>query len=131
MKRSRIIAASGLALLASVSLAAAQGTSTPPVNNPPGQASQNPPSQGQISLNDQQKQMIWQTLSNARNERTPTNFQASVGADVPRALRLHSFARAVTKQLPAVRGYDYAKLQNQVLIVDPKTRKVVDTVSGG
>ncbi len=134
MKRFIIVGTSGLAFLASVSLAAAQGMSPPPVNqNPPGQGSamQSPAGQGQINLTDQQKQMIWQTLSRARNEKTPTNFQASVGADVPRSLRLHSFARSVTKQVPATRGLDYAKLQNQVLIVNPKTRKVVDTASGG
>ena len=86
--------------------------------------------QGQVTLTDQQKQTIWKRLSRAGNERMPSNFEASVGSDVPRSVRLHSFARTVTRTVPEIRGYDYAKLQNQVIIVDPKTRKIVDTVSG-
>jgi hypothetical protein len=163
MRRSVLIGAGTFALLASVSLAAAQGMNPPPSSQSPsmqapgsqsepgqgqllqrqynqgqtnqgqtnqGQMNQNQFGKGQISLNDQQRQTIWQTLSKTRAERAPSSFQASIGSDVPRTMRLHSFSRSVTSQVPTMRGLDYAKLQDQVLIVDPKTRKVVDTVSG-
>jgi hypothetical protein len=120
-----------LALLASVSLAAAQNPSaagqTQPTQNQPAEkmAGQEP-----INLTEQQKQTIWQTLSKAKVAMAPSNFQASVGADVPKSMRLHYFKRSLTKEVPTMRGYEYTKLQNQVLIVDPRTRRVIDTVSG-
>lgn len=120
-----------VALLASIGFAAAQGmgaTSAPMKQNPPAASAAG---EEQISLNDQQRQTIWQTLSKARAETAPSDFQASVGADVPRSMRLHSFSRALTDQVPAMRGYEYAKLQNRVLIVNPRTRKIIDTVNGG
>lgn len=135
MRRCKSVGLSVLALLASVSLAAAQAINPAPSNqNQPGQTSQAPnqanTDQGQVALSDQQKQAIWQRLSRARSEKAPTNFAASVGSDVPRTVRLHSFARSVVSKVPQMRRYDYAKLQNEVVIVDPKTRKVVDMVSG-
>ena len=53
----------------------------------------------------------------------------NVGEVVPNTMHLLSFARAVRKKIPAIRPYLYALLQGQVLIVDPKTRKIVTVVS--
>ncbi len=132
MRRCMIIGTSVVMLLAGASLAAAQDNTPAPMQKAP---MQNPPMQNmagrdQISLSDQQKQMIWQTLSKARAETAPANFQASIGADVPKGLRLHNFRRSLTRRVPATHGYEYAKVQNEVLIVNPKTRKIIGTVSG-
>ncbi|HEY2526581.1 MAG TPA: DUF1236 domain-containing protein [Xanthobacteraceae bacterium] len=124
MTRRTVIGTSALALLAGVSIAAAQGM------NGANQAQQGQSAQGDINLTDQQKQTIWQTLSRARSEKAPSSFKATVGSDVPRTVRLHVFTRALTNKVPATRGYEYAKLQNQVVVVDPKTRRIIGTVSG-
>jgi hypothetical protein len=124
MTRRIVIGTSALALLAGISIAAAQGM------NESNQGQQRQRGQGDISLTDQQKQTIWQTLSRARSEKTPSDFKATVGSDVPRTVRLHVFTRALTNKVPATRGKEYAKLQNQVVVVDPKTRKIIGTVSG-
>jgi len=132
MKRCMVIATSVVMLLAGASLAAAQDNT--PAANPPAQMNNQPAppaaAQNHISLSDQQKQTIWQTLSKARAETAPADFQAAVGADVPKGLRLHYFKRSLTRQVPATHGYEYAKLQNEVLIVNPKTKKIIGTVSG-
>lgn len=124
MTRGIVLGTSALALLAGISIAAAQGM------NEPNQGQQRQSNQADINLTDQQKQTIWQTLSRARSEKAPSDFKAAVGSDVPRTVRLHVFTRALTNKVPATRGYEYAKLQNEVVVVDPKTRKVIDTVSG-
>jgi hypothetical protein len=130
MRRTIIVGTSALALLAGVSLAVAQqGMNAPPSSEQ--NSFMQAPGQSQINLTDQQKQTIWQKLSSARSDTTPSTFEASIGTAVPKDMRLHSFARSITGQVPSMRGMDYAKLQNEVVIVDPKTRKVVDTVNGG
>ena len=104
MRRLIIAGTSGLVLLAGVGLAAAQGMTPPAANqNTPGQSSamQKPAGQGEVSLTEQQKQMIWQTLSRAKNEKTPSNFQASVGTDVPRG-HAAAFLCALGHQASAV-----------------------------
>jgi hypothetical protein len=141
MRRALVaISTVALALPACINFAAAQGmgaSSAPHKPSPPAasapsqnQSSQNQTGQNEVSLNDQQKQAIWQTLSKARAENTPADFQASVGAQVPKGMRLHHFSRAMTREVPAMHRYRYAKVPNQVIIVDPRTRKVIGTVSG-
>ena len=117
-------------MLAAVSFAGAQGT----MQTMPGQgtmpAAPGMSDQSQLSLNDQQKQAIWQAVGKAKNDRAPTNFQASVGADIPRGIKLHNFPTSVSRRVPDVRNLAYAKIQDQILIVDPASNKVIDTVEG-
>jgi len=117
-------------MLAAVNLAGAQGT----MPGMPGQrttpATPEMSDQSQLSLNDQQKQAIWQAIGKAKNDPAPTSFQAAIGASVPRGMKLHNFPTAVARRIPDVKNLAYAKVQDQILIVDPANNTVIDTVEG-
>jgi hypothetical protein len=51
-----------------------------------------------------------------------------IGEVVPNTMHLLPFARDLRKKLPMIRPYLYALLHGQVLIIDPRTRKIVSIV---
>jgi hypothetical protein len=54
------------------------------------------------------------------------NFEPSVGAKVPGGLKLHPLPRPLMNETQPLRRYGYIKFKNQVLIVNPMTRTIVD-----
>jgi hypothetical protein len=54
------------------------------------------------------------------------NFQPSVGAKVPGAVKLHPLPRPLVNQMQPLKRYTYVKFKQQVLLVNPMTRKIVD-----
>jgi hypothetical protein len=95
-------------------------------------SNQDPSMSGQQSLNlsDDQKQTIWQAVSRQKSaDSAPASFQPAVGAQVPSQIKLHPLPQNAAKQVPAAKNYQYAKLQNQVLLVDPANKTVVDIIS--
>lgn len=124
MMKARTIGLTALALLATASIAVAQGTMQQAPSMSPGMSDESP-----LSLSDQQKQMIWQSVGKMKNDRAPTSFQASVGSDVPAGVALHNFPPAVSRQVPGVRNFSFAKIQDEILIIDPANKRVVDTVA--
>jgi hypothetical protein len=110
-------------LLAAVNVAGAQGTmqqGTMPRGTMP--ATPGMSDQSEHSLNDQQKQAIWQAVGKAKNDPAPASFQASVGADIPRGMKLHKFPASVSRRVPDAGNLAYAKIQDQILIVDPSNK---------
>jgi hypothetical protein len=113
MKRQNVIVIStALTLLAGTSFAAAQE----------GGGSR------EMSLTDQQRQTIWRTLGNARDDRVPANFEPQRGARLPSPLRPRPIPRAVAEQVPAIRGYGYVKTADRVMIVDRRNGTVVERI---
>ena len=52
-----------------------------------------------------------------------------VGETVLNTMRPRSFGRALRKKVNAIRSYSYALLQGEVLIIDPKTNRVLSIVA--
>ena len=87
-------------------------------------------SAGFDGLTDAQRQEIWQGVSKqATNERLPTGFKAAVGETVPGSIKMEPLPNDVSAAVPALKPYDFAMLQNQVLIVNPSSKKIVDILS--
>ena len=105
-----------LALIASAGIATAAGTTAT--------------SSDRLNLSNTQRHEIWQSLSKqAAKENAPAGFKAMVGETAPGSIKLQPLPGDVSSRVPAVKSYDYAMLQNQVLIVDPSSKKIVDIVS--
>lgn len=86
---------------------------------------------GTDGLTGAQHQEIWQGVSKqAVKESWPTGFKAMIGEVVPSSIKLQPAPKSVSNQVPAVKSYDFAILGNQVLIVDPSSKKVIDIVTG-
>jgi len=81
-----------------------------------------------LSLTSGERAEIWHSLS---KQATKTSVPAGlhVGEVVPSTMRSRLFARDIRKKVPAVKSYSYALLHNQVLIIAPRSKKIVFIVA--
>jgi len=121
------------ALLGSVGAGIAQ-TKTPGMGDP--MAPSGMSSGGGSSLQSQplqltapQKTAIFKAVNQERAKITPPpNFQAAVGAPVPASAELYPLPDAALAQAPAAKPYKYTFAQNQVVLIDPTTMRVVEVI---
>ena len=82
----------------------------------------------EVSLSSAQKSVIFRGAI-AQAQSAPSDFHPSIGAIVPKSLGLYAFDHNVEGLVPAAKEYDYVKLPgNDVLLVDPGSRKIVAVV---
>jgi len=121
----------GLALLAGAGVAVAQ---VPPNSgsHPQDSITHAPPPArplSQLQLTPDQKMTI---LNAVREERpkasSPVNFVASVGASVPPSIELYILPDRVLAQMPVAKAVKYTTVQNQIVLVDPTTMRVVEVI---
>ena len=126
------------ALLAGTGLALAGGdksssSSTQMQSGTTGQASSTMPkssAQSQLNLTSAQKQTISKEL--ADETAANASFSATVGAKVPESVALKPVPMTVANEIPSIKSYSYAKLQdNDIVLVDPKNRTVAAVIEGG
>ena len=83
----------------------------------------------EVNLTPQQKQMIMQSIQSEKGQPAPAGFQPTVGASVPQSMQMHQLPSNLTTEVPAAKGLEYAKLDNnQILLIDPKDRRVADVI---
>jgi hypothetical protein len=69
------------------------------------------------------------TSAQAVEESWPADFKAAIGQIIPDSITLQPMPKQVSDQIPAVKPYDFATLQDQLLIVDPTSKKVIDIIT--
>jgi hypothetical protein len=92
-------------------------------------AQQNQAPGGVVSLNVQQRTQIGQTL--ARHNVKPVtnvNFSISVGTAVPRSVQLNALPADLVTIVPQYRGYSYFVVEEQIVIVEPSSTKIVAVI---
>jgi hypothetical protein len=106
--------------------ATAQDTKTPiQPNELTDTAKQKPP----LQLSDQQRRKIQEALVTAHSaQKTPDKFAAKVGEKVPTALKLDAMPAPLINQEPVLKQYDFVKLDNDLLVVDPMDSTVVAVI---
>jgi hypothetical protein len=83
-----------------------------------------------LNLTPQQKQTIMHSVQTETGQPAPAGFQPKVGASVPQSVSMHQLPSSVTTEVPAAKGLEYVKLDNnQVLLIDPKDRRVADIIT--
>ena len=123
MKSTIPIAVAALLALSGVSAAAAGQMSSHAGNSRSGASDT-------LQLGDTQQKSIWNDVSrHASNQTAPTGFNATVGAAVPSAVSTYPLPRQARRDVPAVRPYRYAMMQDKVLIVNPSDHKIADVVA--
>jgi hypothetical protein len=108
------------------------GAGAIPQNIPPAVA-QNP-SVPPLALSPAQRTKIQQAVRSEDTEvsfalkeaKSTQNFEPSIGAQVPGALKLHPLPQPLIYEMQPLKRYTYLKFKHQVLIVNPMTRKIVD-----
>jgi hypothetical protein len=83
-----------------------------------------------LTLSDTQQKSIWKDVSRrATNQNAPSDFNATVGSAIPASVNTYPLPRQAARDVPAVRPYRYAMLQDKVLIVNPSDNKIADVLS--
>jgi hypothetical protein len=83
-----------------------------------------------LNLSATQQKQIWKDLSrHAANQTAPSGFNAAVGTAVPASVSIYPLPRQAARDVPAVKPYRFAMLQNRIVIVNPSDKKIADVVA--
>jgi hypothetical protein len=83
-----------------------------------------------LELSQSQREAIYQSISNRQSKKdtAPVGFRAAVGAHVPDAITLEPLPKTAAELVPKIADYQYAFVANEVLIVEPRSRTVVEVI---
>ena len=83
----------------------------------------------QVNINDQQRTRISQSIARLDvKPMTNVNFQISVGAVVPRDVHLSILPSDVVDIVPQYRGYSFFVVNDEIVIVEPQSYRIVTTL---
>ena len=82
------------------------------------------------NLTSAQKDEIWESLNSegSKTSGSSTSFKPQVGSTIPSAIGIQPLPNDVARKAPSLSGYDYAMVGNEVLIVSPNSKKIVDII---
>jgi len=81
------------------------------------------------SLTDQQRTKISTSISQANVQPLRNvNFTVSVGTAVPSSVRFYPVTRAMIDVYPQYRGYSFVVVNEEIIIIEPRTRKIVQVI---
>jgi hypothetical protein len=93
-------------------------------------AEENPAAVPSLKLTAAQKQTIYASISSQKKQETaPPTFRVAVGAVVPPSVELQALPKTIVDLIPELKDYEYAMVTNQVLLVDPKTKQVIEIIN--
>jgi hypothetical protein len=93
-------------------------------------AEENPAAVPSLKLTPAQKQTIYASISSQKQKETaPPTFRVAVGAVVPPSVELQALPKTIVDLMPELKDYEYAMVTNQVLLVDPKTKQVIEIIN--
>ena len=85
---------------------------------------------GPAALSSEQHAKIRQALRNEKMPRfTGERFSMTVGEVVPQTVHLTRLPDRVIEYAPQYRGYEYIQVGEEILIVDPRTHRIVAVVA--
>jgi Protein of unknown function (DUF1236) len=127
MKQTTIALAA--AMLLSGVAAVSAGTMSQSSQSPPPSTMARPASDT-LSLTSAQRRAAWNDLrSEAAKQNASFGFKASVGAVVPTTLKIEPMPDKVASAIPALRPYDFARVQGKLFIVNPSDKKIVEVIT--
>ncbi len=90
-----------------------------------GGASNKPPLQ---LSEDQRSAIIGAVSSEDTYQKTPANFEPRIGIPITSAIKPHPLPSPLINQIPELKQYYYAKLDSNVLVIDPMNKHIVDVI---
>src|ERR1700730_553151 len=123
MKKSASVAVAAGLLLSGVSVA----TAASHMSNRSGSSAA---ASDKLDLSSAQQKSIWKDIgSHAANQNAPSDFNAAVGMAIPAGVSTYPLPRQAARDVPAVKPYRYAMLQDKVVIVNPSDGKIANVVT--
>ena len=92
--------------------------------------SSSPKASDSLSLSSQQQQTAWNDLNGAKASNAPSSFQPATSSAVPSTLTVHAIPAKTASAVPALRPYDYAKVDGKLLIVNPHDMMIAEVIRG-
>jgi hypothetical protein len=82
------------------------------------------------ALSTEQHAKIWSTLRGEKAERlTNVEFSTRVGGVVPATVHLYRLPVSIVEYVPQYRDYEYILVGDEILIVDPRTLRIVAVIA--
>jgi hypothetical protein len=82
------------------------------------------------ALSAEQHAKIWSTLRGEKAERlTKVQFSTTVGGIIPATVHLYRLPVSIVEYAPQYRGYEYILVGDEILIVDPRTLRIVAVIA--
>jgi Protein of unknown function (DUF1236) len=108
---------------------AAQPSQAPSQGAAPSAAGGETKSAAPAALSTEQHVKFRETLRGEKVERlTNVRFSITVGEAVPRTVRLYRLPVSIMEYAPQYRGYEYILIGDEILIVDPRTLRIVAVI---
>lgn len=125
--KSLSIALASMLMLSGASMASAQGMMSKESKATTGSAGSSV--SDQLKLTGPQQMRLWNEISiHATKQKAPSGFNAAVGAAVPTRITLHALPEKAATEIPEAKPYHYAVVNNQLLLVNPSDKRVVDVI---
>ena len=81
------------------------------------------------NLSSEQRTQITRSFSSVRvSPVTNVNFAVSVGTVIPTTVELHEVPAEIVRIVPAYRGYRFFIVRNEIVIVEPGSRRIVTVI---
>jgi Protein of unknown function (DUF1236) len=96
-------------------------------------AGRNVQATGKTNIPHDKAEQVAHTLMSSRRVQTSPNINVNevrVGADMPADVVINPLPPAIPEIVPEFRGYDYFVVGDEVVIVDPASRQVVEIIEG-
>jgi hypothetical protein len=82
------------------------------------------------TLSAEQHAKIWSTLRGEKAERlTNVEFPTTVGGVIPGTVHLYRLPVSIVEYAPQYRGFEYILVGDEILIVDPRTLRIVAVIA--
>jgi hypothetical protein len=89
-----------------------------------------PKASDSLTLSAQDQETAWHDLSSAAASNAPASFQPATSSAVPSTLTVHAIPAKTASAVPALRPYDYAKVNGKLLIVNPHDMMIAEVITG-
>jgi Protein of unknown function (DUF1236) len=90
--------------------------------------SQSAVEQPQLALTPAQRRIIYDAVRKDKAKQAKPQFPAAVGASVPPMIELHALPDTVLAENRTANFFEYALVQDKVVLVDPTRMRVVDVI---
>jgi hypothetical protein len=89
-----------------------------------------PQANDSLSLPAKQQQAAWNDLGSAPDQEGPVSFKAATSSAVPSTITVRMIPGKVAYDVPQLKPYDFAKVQNQLLIINPSDMMIAEILTG-
>ena len=83
-----------------------------------------------LDLSAQEQHTAWSDLSGVQSQNGPSTFKPSTSSAVPSTLQVQAIKGKAASDVPTLAAYDFAKVHDKLLIINPRDMMIVDVIAG-